>query len=83
MQSDMVNGPEYTNSSNPNSNAKISKQFKETKRPSLTIENNQTLSNIKNMATIQISAVELEDTEVSHELQKKAVFKLLRKFKLQ
>lgn len=83
MQSDMVNGPEYTNSSNPNSNVKISKQFKETKRPSLTIENNQTLSNIKNMATIQISAVELEDTEVSHELQKKAVFKLLRKFKLQ
>ena len=83
MQSDMVNGPENTNSSNPNSNVKISKQFKETKRPSLTIENNQTLSNIKNMATIQISAVELEDTEVSHELQKKAVFKLLRKFKLQ
>ena len=83
MQSDMVNGPEYTNSSNPNSNVKISKQFKETKRPSLTLENNQTLSNIKNMATIQISAVELEDTEVSHELQKKAVFKLLRKFKLQ
>jgi hypothetical protein len=64
----MVNGPEFTNSSNPNSNAKVSKQFKETNRPSLTAENNQTLSNIKNMATIQISAVELEDTEVSHEL---------------
>jgi len=35
------------------------------------------------MATIQNSAVELEDNEFSHDLQKKAIFKLLRKFKLQ
>jgi hypothetical protein len=35
------------------------------------------------MATIQNSAVELEDNHLSHDLQKKAIFKLLRKFKLQ
>jgi hypothetical protein len=48
----MINGPEFTNSSNPNSIVKVTKQYKDTNRPSLTAEIIQNQSNIKNMGTI-------------------------------
>lgn len=37
----MINGTEFTNSSNPNSIINATKQFKDTNRPSLTAENIQ------------------------------------------